>query len=149
MYISRNYVCFSSPLRAKDIAIQVLDIIHIKKQKTLWIPNAIEIYTNERKCLFSSFVHRDAVFKLLASITNVPTSAVQLLGPRHLGTSTAVHTTNYTHTIDSDGNQSGLYDLGVSDFVCGFVGVSLSGCVYVCVCVCVCVAYNVGTCGSL
>jgi len=101
LYISRNYVCFSSPIRSHPIVIPVSDMIHIKKQKTLWIPNAIEIYTNQRKRLFTSFVHRDAVFKLLASITNVPTSAVHLLGSRQLNTAASVSGTN---PIPSDPN---------------------------------------------
>uniref|UniRef100_A0A7N0ZUW2 VASt domain-containing protein n=1 Tax=Kalanchoe fedtschenkoi TaxID=63787 RepID=A0A7N0ZUW2_KALFE len=71
LYVFRNYLCFYSNIfgfETKKI-IQFSEITILRRAKTAGIfPNAIEIFTGERKHFFASFLSRDEAFNLISDL---------------------------------------------------------------------------------
>ncbi|CAG5126486.1 unnamed protein product, partial [Candidula unifasciata] len=79
MYVSHNWVCFYSKIKARGRLIEIpLDkIISITREKlALIIPNAIGIQTADQKYVFGSFISRDSTYKKLVTIWKVNQEAV-------------------------------------------------------------------------
>lgn len=71
MYVSHNWVCFYSKIRARGRLIEIpfQNIISITREKlALFIPNAIGIQTADQKYVFGSFISRDSTYKKLVTL---------------------------------------------------------------------------------
>ena len=71
MYLSHNWICFYSKIKARGRLIEIpMDkIISITREKlALFIPNAIGIQIASKKYVFGSFIARDSTYKKLVAM---------------------------------------------------------------------------------
>ncbi|XP_025077137.1 GRAM domain-containing protein 2B-like isoform X1 [Pomacea canaliculata] len=71
MYVSQNWICFYSKIRARGrlLEIPLEKVISITREKlALFIPNAIGIQVADQKYVFGSFMSRDNTYKLLLTL---------------------------------------------------------------------------------
>ncbi|KAL8580282.1 hypothetical protein ACOMHN_061523 [Nucella lapillus] len=71
MYVSQNWICFYSKIRARGrlLEIPLEKVISITREKlALIIPNAIGIQVADQKYVFGSFISRDNTYKLLVTL---------------------------------------------------------------------------------
>ncbi|XP_062599121.1 GRAM domain-containing protein 2B-like [Saccostrea cucullata] len=71
IYISQNWICFYSKIRARGRRLQIPleKVISITREKTaLVFPNAIGVQTAEEKYTFGSFLMRDNAYKFINTV---------------------------------------------------------------------------------
>eukprot|EP00824_Muranothrix_gubernata_P007263 TRINITY_DN19310_c0_g1_i1.p1 TRINITY_DN19310_c0_g1~~TRINITY_DN19310_c0_g1_i1.p1 ORF type:complete len:1035 (+),score=233.77 TRINITY_DN19310_c0_g1_i1:37-3105(+) len=70
LYISENYLCFFSNIlgHKSSEVIPIQDVVRVEKATTVFIPNAIEIHTEEAKFFFGSFLNRNKIYDLVSTI---------------------------------------------------------------------------------
>ncbi|KAL8588569.1 hypothetical protein ACOMHN_059523 [Nucella lapillus] len=102
MYVSQNWICFYSKIRARGrlLEIPLEKVISITREKlALIIPNAIGVQVADQKYVFGSFMSRDNTYKLLVTLLKHSQDSVSLAGRRNL-TSTPIHPEHGTHSAD-------------------------------------------------
>lgn len=87
MYVSPNWICFYSKIRARGRLVEIpLDkVISITREKmALFIPNAVGIQTADQKYVFGSFMSRDNTYKLLVTLWKHSQDSATSAGRRSL-----------------------------------------------------------------
>ncbi|XP_005089616.1 GRAM domain-containing protein 2B [Aplysia californica] len=129
MYVSHNWICFYSKIKARGrlIEIPLERVISITREKlALFIPNAIGIQTADQKYVFGSFISRDSTYKKLVTLwkLNHDSTSGNVSLPVNSGTSILGHNRS-PDTSESDTTEDDLNPYEVLDRV---LAPSVTGC---------------------
>ncbi|KAI9468267.1 MAG: hypothetical protein EXX96DRAFT_591515 [Benjaminiella poitrasii] len=110
IYISEDHICFNANIFGwvTNLVIAFADIINIEKKATAYfIPNAIQISTENAKHFFASFLSRDQAYELMVDIWRI--ARPDLIPPKE-GSQITQQTTSHLDSESSSEESGSYYD---------------------------------------